>query len=911
MLDWKKEIRTQLEGLHLPPEREAEIIDEMAGHLQDRYEELTAEGATPEEACGSALKELRYTDLQVELPGAVRIERREPIPAGAAKSVSVLADFLQDLRYAARMLKKTPGFTAVAVLTLALGIGANTAVFTIVNTFLLNPLPVEDSSRLAAVNTGQATKTAESSDLRAISFLNLQDYREANHVFSSLAGYTSPIALTMFDGNEGQRVFAEVVTGNYFDTLGLHPALGRFFLPDEDVAPGARAVAVIGYAAWQGRFGGAGDILGRTIKLNSTVFTIVGVAPKGFKGVNAIFGPDLWVPSMMAEQVLPSQQQNALRDRTIQTFSGVGRLKPGVSLARAQADLRTIAAALEKEYRDANQGQTITLRPLKEAALGNNQGQGFTVGSTLLMAIVGLVLLIACSNVANLLLARAATRRQEIAVRMALGAGRSRLIRQLLTESVLLGILGGILGFLLGYEGCQVLWSFRPAEVAQNFVDPRFNANVYLFALVIAILTGLIFGIAPAVRTSRTPVIEGLKEEARIAGRSARRVSLANALLAGQVAASLVMLVAAGLFLRSLQREYTIDPGFQTKHLAILLLYPGQEGYDRARTEQFYKETRERLAAVPGVASVSWASNLPLWGRPESGLVIEGQEPRKKSEGVSAIVDTIDVGYFATAGVALLEGRSFTEDDREDTEPVAIVNNTMASQYWPKQDALGKRFQLPGQRVFRRIVGIVKTVDYQALGEAPQSCVYVPLHQNYSDTMVLYVRTGRDPAQTIAAVQSEIRAIDPELPIEDVRTGSKLIDQALFGARIGVGLLGVFGLLALGLASVGLYGLMAYSVNQRRREIGIRMAMGAGQVSVLSLILRQGMTVVICGVLIGLGLSLALARAMSKLLYGVSWSDPLSVAGASLVLLIVALIACYLPARSASHVDPLVALRES
>jgi macrolide transport system ATP-binding/permease protein len=910
MPNWKWEIRKRMEGLHLPAQREAEIVDELAEHLLDRYEELLGEGTTPEEASRRVLEELGYTDLIAELPAAVREQHREPIPAGAAKSGSWFVDLAQDLRYAARMLRKTPGFTAVAVLTLALGIGANTAVFTVVNTFLLSPLPVEDASRLAAVNTSRSNKTNETAELGSLSLLNLKDYRQANHVFSSLAAYTSPMALTMSDGVESKRVFAEVVTGNYFETLVIHPTIGRFFLPDEDVTPEARPVVVIGYAAWQGRFGGAPDILGRTIKLNNSAFTIVGVGPKGFKGVNAVFGPDMWVPSMMAEEVLPAQQKNALTDRSMQIFSGAGRLKPGVSLSQAQADLRTIAASLEKEYPDANDGQTVTLRPITEAAIGNNQGQGFTVGSALLMAIVGLVLLIACSNVANLLLARAAARRQEIAIRMAIGAGRGRLIRQLLTESVLLGLLGGIFGFFLGYAGCQVLWSFWPAEFAQNLAELRLNANVYLFATVVAILTGLIFGIAPALRTSRTPVVEALKE-ARTAGRSPKFVSLANMLLAGQVSVSLILLVTSALFLRSVQREYTIDPGFQTKNLAIALLYPGQQGYDQARTEQFYKELRERLPNVPGIVSVSWASNLLLWGRAQTGIHIEGQEPKEKSEAVSAIIDTIDLGYLATAGVPLLEGRDFTEYDRAKSERVAMINQTMASRYWPNEDAVGKRIQLPGQNEFRRIVGVVKTVDYQTLGEAPQSCVYVPLAQNYSDSMVLYAKTRGDPAQSMEALQSEIRAIDPTLPVEDLRTGTKIIDQALFGARIGVGLLGVFGLLALGLASVGLYGLMAYSVNQRRREIGIRMAMGAGQGSVLGLVLRQGMTLVISGGALGLLLSLALGRAVSKMLYGVSGSDPLSLAGASVVLLAVALNACYLPARHTSRIDPLVALRES
>lgn len=896
--------------MKIAPEREAEIIDEMTGHLEDRYQELIADGNSAEDAYKTAIDELSYTDLVEELPKVVPVNQGAAMPAGAANSASLFADLLRDVRYAGRILWNSPGFTAVAVLTLALGIGANTAVFTILNTFLFNAVPVLDAASLAAMNTTPSRATRERSNPRAISFLNLKDYQKQNHVFSSLAGYSSVLSLTMQDGAGSQRVFGQLVTENYFDTLGLKPALGRFFTPDEDATPGARPVIVIGYSAWQIRFGGAADIVGKTIELNNHPFVIVGVTQKGFKGITAIFGPDMWIPSMMAAELLPPPQQNALEDRAVLSFTGVGRLKPGGSLPQAQADLRAIAAALETEYPSANEGQTVSLQPLAEAALGT-QGPGLRMGSMLLMAVVGLVLLLACSNVANLLLARASARRPEIAVRMALGAGRQRLLRQLLTESVLLGLLGGVVGFFVGYAGCQILWSFKPAEYSANFAEFRLNGNVFVFSLAISIVTGLIFGILPALRTSRTPVAETLKEDARTAGRSLRRIGLANALLAGQVAVSMTLLVVSALFLRSVEYQYTIDPGFQTKHLAVFMLYPGQQGYDRPRIEQFFKEVREKLDRLPGVTSASWASNLPFWAQAQSGVTIEGQEQRKKSEAISTVVDTIDLGFFETMSIPLLEGRTFTEDDRAATDPVVIVNESMATRYWPNQNAIGQRIQLPNEKSFRRIVGIVKTVDYAALGEPPQACVYLPLRQKYTDSMVLYVKTEGEPEQMFSTLQSELRNIDAALPIEDVRTGNKLVAQALWGTKIGVSLLGVFGLLALGLASVGLYGLLAYNVNQRRREIGVRMAMGAGQARVLQLIIREGMTLVIGGACIGFLLSLALGRMISRFLYGVSGYDAASLAGATVVLLAVSAIACYLPARNASRVDPIVALRES
>jgi macrolide transport system ATP-binding/permease protein len=911
MPEWKREIEKRLAGLRLRPEREAEIVDEVANHLQDRYDEVRASGVAHADAVRQVIAELDATDLAPELRATEKSEVLESVLAGAVGTGHWYSDLPRDLRYAFRVLRKSPGFTAVAALTLALGIGANTAVFTVINTLLLNPFPIEKTSEVIAVNVTQGQKTVQVSDLRALSFLNLRDLQARTHSFRSLTGHSSPMAVTMTDNAEPRRVFMELVTANYFDTLGLHPYMGRFFLPEEDVTPGAVPVAVLGYTAWQGRFGGAPDILGRTIKLNNTRFTIIGVAPKGFKGLYAVFGPDLWVPSMMAEQVLPTQQQKALTDRALGVFTGIGRLRPGVTMAEAAAEMNILATALEREFPTANEGQSIRLTPLLEAAFGPGQRQPLLFGSALLMVTVGFVLLIACSNVANLLLARAAVRRQEIAVRMALGAGRGRLVRQLLTESALLGLLSGVLGFLVGYGGVQMLSSLRPAEYALNFADIKINGDVFAFAFVVAILTGLVFGIVPALRSSRTSVSEALKEETRTAGRSRRRISLANTLLAGQVAVSLVLLVVAGLFLRNIQHEYTIDPGFQTKHLALFMLYPGQTGYDRVRTEQFYKDARARVAAVPGVSSATWASNLPLWGRKEVGVTIEDQEERKKSEAVAAVVNTVDLDYFSTLGIPFLAGRDFSQNDRDVSTPVAIINDTMAAEYWPNQDALGKRLQLPRAKGFLQIVGIVKTTNYQSLGEPPQACIYVPLRQNYSESMILYARTERDPATALAAIQSEIHNLDAGLPVEDIRTGTKVIDQALWWSKIGVGLLGVFGLLALGLASVGLYGIMAYSVNQRRREIGVRMALGAGQSGVLLFILRQGMAVVLSGLGVGVILAFLLGRMLSRFLYGVSGSDPLSIGGASLVLLCVAFVACYLPARSATRVDPLVALRET
>jgi predicted permease len=612
----------------------------------------------------------------------------------------------------------------------------------------------------------------------------------------------------------------------------------------------------------------------------------------------------------MARQFLSSQEQNALTDRSIPLVTGIGRLGQANAFTQTQAEMKITAAALDNEYPDTNLGQTVVVRHLTEAAYGP-EGRGLIFGSLLLAAIVGIVLLIACSNVANLLLARAAARRQEIAVRMALGAGRTRLIRQLLTESVLLSLLSGILGFAFGYAGRQLLSSMRPAEYAQNLAELRIDPIVFAFTFVVAILTGLIFGIVPAFRTSSTSVSEVIKEETRTAGRRRGRFSFANILLGAQVAGSLVLLVIAAIFLRSIKQQYTIDPGYQTKHLGIFMLYPGQVGYDKSRTEQFYKQVRDRVSNIPGISSLSWASNMPLWGRKETGLLLEDQEQRKKSDAISAVVNTIDLDYFSTLGIHIVSGRDFTQDDRDISTPVAIINDTMAAQYWPNQDALGKRLQLPQGKSFLEIVGVVKTSNYQTLGERPQPCVFIPLRQNFSDGMILYVRSDQDPNTILASVRDEIHRIDPALAVEDIRTGTKIIDQALWWGKVAVNLLAVFGFLALGLASVGLYGIMAYSVSQRRREIGVRMALGASQKTVWLLALRQGMALVFSGLAAGTTIALLVGRALSRFLYGVKPIDYASLGGASLVLLLVALLACYLPARSASRVDPLVALRDA
>ena len=873
---------------------DAGLVEEVAQHLEDRYSEQLSAGAAEPEAYRQAVAEL---DDLYPMRAELKPERR----------AEDLADGIwKDIRFALRGMRKNPVFVLIVVLTLALGMGANTTVFTLINTLILNPLAVRDAKELVAVAGGDPKTSAKSGAFLPVSYADLADYRARNEVFTSLAGYTSPRPMTWQEHGGSEGIFAELVTANYFDTLGLMPVRGRFFAPDEG---GERPIAVLNYAAWQKRFGAAANIVGREVVVNNIALTVIGVAPPHFIGINAIFGPDLWVPAGMAERLFPNTMTNALTDRAQTAFLGVARLKPRVAETQAGAHLATLASALAHAY-PADEGRTAKVLPLREVmlAVGGNSASAMVFGSVALAIVVGIVLLIACSNVANLLLARSAARQQEMAVRLAMGASRYRLVRQLLTENVLLGLMSGAVGLFFAYGGLEVLFGRLPGGA--NFPTPKLDATVFAFALVVSLATGFLFGAIPAAKASRADLATALNETSRTAGRSRARVSIANALLVGQVAFSFLLLMTAALFLRSIGRAYQMDPGFQTAHLAVFPANPGQAGYGRVQARAYFKAVRDRVLSLPSVEAAAWASNMPLWARSSGGLQIEGQEQRSRTDQIRSVVTAIDPAYFATAGVSLASGRTFTDADRETSLPVAIVNEKMARDYWPA-GAIGRRVQLPGEKTQRAIVGVARTANYTSWGEPPQDCVYVPATQYYTDSLVLYVRAKGDPREVQPLVQNELRAAGPQILVFGIRTGPEIIDGGLFQARMAVGLLTVFGLLALGLASIGLYGVLAYSVNQRKREIGLRMALGASPGSVLSLVLREGMTLVGAGVAIGLAGSMALGQVLSRMLFGIGAGDPLSIAGAGAMLAAVALLACYLPARWATRVDPLEALRES
>jgi predicted permease len=583
-----------------------------------------------------------------------------------------------------------------------------------------------------------------------------------------------------------------------------------------------------------------------------------------------------------------------------------GRLKPGIQVSEAQAQMKTLAASLEREYPEPNRGRTVVLRPLTEATLFPGIRDALIRGGAILMTIVGLVLLIACFNVANLLLAKASGRRKEIAVRLSLGAGRGKLVRQLLSESLLLGLLGGIAGLLIAIWGKDLIWSMRPPFLAQNLVDLTIDGRVLLFTLAVAVVTSLVFGLVPAIQSSRENVIDALKDEARTAGRSRGSLLFRNGLVVAQVALSIVSLVAGGLFLRSLESAHRIDPGFETEKLAVLTVNPGQAGYDRPQAEEFYDRVLRDLEDAPGIVSAAWAGNPPLFGGFSRSVFLEGQ-PADKA-GVLTLTNSVDPGYFSTVGTSLASGRDFTDADREGSVPVAIVNEKMAQDFWPGAEPLGKRFRFYGDEFFHEVVGIVRTSKYITLGEEPTPAVFLPRRQNFADAMVLHLRTESDPSAALAVSRQVLREIDARVPANNTWTISEVIAQSLWAPKLAAILLATLGGLALVLASVGLYGVIAYSVSQRNQEIGLRMALGAAQTDVLGMVLKHAMGLVGLGTAVGLVLALAVSNLVATVLYG-SARDPLTFAMVPVALAVVALIASLVPALRASRVDPLAALR--
>jgi predicted permease len=819
--------------------------------------------------------------------------------------------FWQDLRHGLRVLLKSPGFSAVAVLSLALGIGANTTIFTVVNAILLHPLPVKDISRLVELDTVD-TKTKvgfANAEKIGMSFPNFQDYQKQTEVFSSLSCIV-PLALTWSGGAEARQVNGQMVSANYFEMLGLQPAAGRFFLPDEDTKLSGNTVAVISHSFWVNKLGADPNVVGKSLTLNAVPYTVVGVAPKGFKGTFTFFGAEqIWIPSSMYPQLLAGFAKDFFNDRRFLGIGAAGRLKPGIALGVAEASLKTVASRLEAEYPKDNAGRSIALTTLADAAVGVNQHDQMTLTGTVMMTVVGLVLLIACVNLANLLLARAAQREKEMGLRAALGASRNRLMRQMMTECILLSLLGGALGLAIAYAGRSVLWSFRPPFIQQNDLDLSLDSRVLLFTLGISLLTGILFGVAPALKASVPNLMETLKIGGRGGSIGWGRNSLRSLLVVSEIALSLVALVGAGLFIRSMRDAQAMDPGFESKNLFMMAFDLGALHYEEGRGQQFFRAAVERANATPGVKSATIASNFPLGGGFARTVFPEGQDETTGYRGMLTQLDDITPGYFDTLRIPLIKGRVFNDSDRKTTAAVAVINEAMAKHFWPNGDAVGKRFHFFGDAMLREVVGVVGNTTVNNIGEAPVPLAYLPATQDYSPAGTLQVLTTSRPEPLIAGIRAQIQSLDPNLAITNVQTIGEIMDQGLWAPRMGAALLTIFGGLALVLAGIGVYGVLSYSVTQQTREIGIRMAMGAERSDVLRMVVGQGLRLAVAGLALGLVLALFVTRQLSSLLFGVSAYDPMTFGGVTVILVVIALMACYIPARRATAVDPLEALR--
>jgi macrolide transport system ATP-binding/permease protein len=820
-----------------------------------------------------------------------------------------MESLLSDLRYCVRLFARSPLFTGVAVLTLALGIGANTAIFSLVYALLLRPLPgVEEPERLVSLFTSDFS----SSPYGANSYSDYIDYRDRNETFENLAAYRES-DLILATHETPQRVRGAAVTGNYFSVLRPRTAFGRPLLPDDDITS-ASPVVVISYKAWQRRFDADPQLIGRTVELNNNIFTVVGVADERFRGSNLAAEVELWFPMQMLERIQPGSSQLFAR-RGARWLRIIGRIKDRVTVQQAKANIEAISYQLADAYPASNRGtlqqpdkpRPVTLSSSSEMATFNPTTRTTVIKlSRLLMAVVGFVLLIACANVANLLLARAESRRKEIAVRLALGAPRARLIRQMLTESLVLSVAGGAAGLLISVWLMDLvsLFDLPPA------IDTSLDKTVVGFALAISFSTGIMFGLVPALQASKVDLIPALKDSTRHSKISTRRFSTRDLLVVSQVALSLVLLIGSALFLKSLQNAYHADLGFETRDALLASVDLSLQRYDTSAQKEFETQIRTRLAALPGVMSVATTAFMPLTTSGMRGAVrVEGHQVRE-GEDTEIDMNAVSIGYFDTMGISLLAGRDFTDRDKQDAPPVAVINDAMASRYWPDQDAIGKRISLSGsQGPMVEIVGVVKTGTYRALGEPGIAYIYLPEAQNPVGRFTIIARTSGNAAALADPLRRQVRELDKALALFDVRTLNEHIDEALSQQRMIATLLGAFGVLALLLASVGIYGVMSYSVTRRTRELGVRIALGAGPVDILKLVVGRGLLLTLSGASLGLLAALSLTHVVDGLLFGVKPTDPVVFVAITALLTGVALVASFVPARRASKVDPMTAVR--
>ncbi|HYP28824.1 MAG TPA: ABC transporter permease [Blastocatellia bacterium] len=867
--------------------RKARMEQELAEEI-DAYTEMLVDlkiekGLNPGEARRVAL---------IELGGKEQIKEK-------VREVSVghyLETLWQDLRFGLRMLRKNPGFTAVAVLTLTIGIGANVAIFSVVYGVLLQPLPYAEGDRLVTLIQAYPQKGLST---WGISQANFALYRDQNRVFEKVAAYT-PAGFNLTGGDSPERLQAASVTVDFFDVLGVQPGWGRAFLPEEDT-PGKNLVCIISYGLWQRRFGGDLQMLGKPLLLNNVPTEVVGIMPPGFAYPNR--NVELWLPVGLNPQRLSPY-----------TLVGIARLKPAVSAVQAEAETTDIFWNAAQEN-PAIAGATVAppegadmktiVRPLKDVIVGETK-----TPLLILLGAVGLVLLIVCANVANLLLVRAASRTREFAFRFALGASAGRVIRQLLTESLLLGLIGGVTGTTLAYLGVRLLRQLPALQQLPRLEEVSVNPTVLAFTAALSVLTGLLFGLAPALRTYQIGLLTGMREGMRgSAGPINRRLN--SVLVSAQFALCLVLLIGAGLLLKSFQRMLSVSPGFQPEHvLSMRLALPNNKYANAEQSAQFYESLLERVRSLPGIRSAGVVSYLPFGGNGEAdGFIVEGHEPESGGVAPNAQIRVVSPGYIQTLEIPLLRGRDFLPSDRADSPLVAMVDETLARRYWADGDAIGKRIRFSWSDQWMTIVGVTAGVKNRNLRETAEPHLYYPHAQDPSRQMYLTVRTAAEPTSATAAIQSEVRALDANLPVWKVQTLTEAVGQTLNNQRLTNTLLTVFALLAVLLAAIGIYGVMSLYVSNRTKEFGIRLALGAQPVVLLRSVLRQGLALALAGVVVGTIIAVALTRMLASLLFEVSATDPAIFIGVPLLLVAVALLACYIPARRAMRVDPLEALR--
>jgi predicted permease len=811
-----------------------------------------------------------------------------------------MSTLLQDLKYGFRVLAKSPGFVAVCTLTLGLGIGANSTIFSWINSTLLNPLPgVKRSTELVSLTRG-----VRESPNPPFSYADYKDLRERNRSFSGMLGYHIGDSIALTGGGKPERLLGMLVSANYFEVLRVRPIMGRGFLPAEELKPAGAPVAVISYGLWQTRFGQDASVIGRTLEINQHPFTIVGVTPVDFQGSMTGLSPDIYIPLVMDPVV--SAGWRRLYERETSWLNVYGRLRAGVELRQAQEEMNVLMQQIVKQFPDSHLGPNdITLDPLWRSPFGLNSATSTLL--PMLQALAGALLLLACANVANLLLVRGVGRRREIAIRLSMGAGRGRLVRQFLVESLLLALAGGAVAMLLTVWTAGTFADFIPPTSIPISINIRADRTVLLVTLLLSALTGVIFGILPALRSSRIAPATVLKEEAGTVTGGLHKSLLAGGLVVAQISLSLVLLISSGLLIRSFRAAQRFDTGFDPNHVLLASFDLLPFGYSRATGIEFDRQLLAKLESLPGVESVTLANWVPLGtGHHTATVDPEGYVPQPHEQ---MDIMRADVGpnYLRTMRIPLLAGRDFTPRDAAQTQPVAIVNQALADRYWPHQDALGKRLRAQGDSF--TVVGVARNSNYGRLNETPQPIIYLPLLQDFYHDAVIHARVSGDPAAFVPVVEKTVHELNADLPLFNVMPLKTVIKLASTMERIAGTFVGVFGLLALVLAAVGIYGVVAYSTRQRSHEIGIRMALGAERVDVLRLVLGQGLRLALSGVGIGLAMSFAATRFLRTWLFGVAATDPLTYAGVVLLLGAVALAACYVPARRATRVEPTEALR--